>query len=130
MSKETQGESKGILDSLSRLAASMVAIAHTRLELLSNDLAEDRERLLFMLMVVLGALFSLGVGVVLLVILLVVAFWDSHRLVVLISLAGLFLAGGGAACVWVMHEVKTMPTLFAASLAELAKDRQSLGPRS
>ena len=37
MSEETPGGSKGLLDSLKGLAASLIAIVHTRLELLSVD---------------------------------------------------------------------------------------------
>jgi len=60
------------------------------------------------------------------VLLLVVAFWDTHRLLVLGSLAGLFLAAGGAAGWFVLHIARTRPRLFATSLSELLKDRQQL----
>ncbi|MBS1132667.1 MAG: hypothetical protein H6R16_3669, partial [Proteobacteria bacterium] len=46
MSEKTPGESKGLLESLTTLAATLVAIAHTRLDLLSSDLEEEREHLL------------------------------------------------------------------------------------
>ena len=83
MAEKTPGANKGLLESLTTLAATLVAIAHTRLDLLSADLEEDREHLLSLLVLTLAALFCLGVGVVLAAILLVVAFWDTHRLVVL-----------------------------------------------
>ena len=130
MSEKTPGESKGLLESLTTLAATLVAIAHTRLDLLSTDLEEDRAHLLSLLVLALVALFCLGVGVVLATILLVVAFWDTHRLLVLGSLAGFFLAAGMAAGAFAMHKARTKPRLFAASLSELLKDRQQLVSRS
>ena len=129
MTEETTGASKGLFYSLQRFAASLVAIAYTRLDLLSTDMEEERERLASLLLVVLVALFCLGVGVVLMVILIAVAFWDSDRLLALGGLAGIFLAGGVAAWLFALHKLRTKPRLFAASLAELSKDRQQLTPR-
>ena len=58
----------------------------------------EREYLLSLLVLALAALFCLGVGVGLAtMILLAVAFWDTHRRLVPGSLAGLFLAVGMAA---------------------------------
>jgi uncharacterized membrane protein YqjE len=129
MSEKTPGESKGLLESLTTLAATLVAVAHTRLDLLSSDLEEEREHLLSLLVLALAALFCLGVGVLLATLLLVVAFWDTHRLLVLGSLAGLFLVAGMAAWGFALHKARTKPRLFAASMSELLKDRQQLVSR-
>ncbi|MHB1675978.1 MAG: phage holin family protein [Sulfuriferula sp.] len=130
MSEEIPMESKGLFDSLRVLAASLVAIAYTRLDLLSTDLEEEWERLVSLLIMMLAALFCLGVGVVLMTILIVVAFWDSYRLVVLTGLTALFLIGGVAAWQFVTRQRKNKPRLFTASLEELAKDHQQLTLRS
>ena len=129
MTEKTPGESKGLLESLTTLAATLVAIAHTRLDLLSADLEEDREHLLSLLVLTLAALLCLVVGVVLATILLVVAFWDTHRLLVLGALAGFFLTSGVAAWMYAMHKARKKPRVFAASLSELLKDRQQLVSR-
>jgi uncharacterized membrane protein YqjE len=129
MSEKTPGESQGLLESLTAMAATLVAIAHTRLELLSADVEEDRAHVLSLLMLAMAALFFLGVGLVLAAILLVVAFWDTHRLLVLGSLGGFFLAAGTAAGAYALHKARTKPRLFAASLSELFKDRQQLVAR-
>lgn len=130
MSDKTPGESKGLLESLRALAASLVAIAHTRLDLLSADVEEDRAHVLSLLVLALAALFFLGIGVVLAAILLAVAFWDTHRLLALGSLAGFFLAAGIAAGLFALRKARTKPRLFATSLSELLKDRQQLVSRS
>jgi uncharacterized membrane protein YqjE len=126
MAEKTPGGSRGLLESLTVLAATLVAIAHTRLDLLSTDLEVDREYFLSLLVLTLVALFCLGVGVVLAMILLVAVFWDTYRLLVLGALAGFFLAVGMAAWGFAIHKARTKPRLFASSLSELYKDRQQL----
>ena len=130
MIEKTPGESRGLLESLTTLAATLVAIAHTRLDLLSTDVEEERAQVLSLLVLALVALYCFGIGVVLAAILLVAAFWDTHRLLVLGSLAGFFLAAGMVAGAYAMHKARTKPRLFAASLSELLKDRQQLVSRS
>jgi uncharacterized membrane protein YqjE len=129
MAEKTPGGSRGLLESLTVLAATLVAIAHTRLDLLSTDLEVDREYFLSLLVLTLVALFCLGVGVVLAMILLVAVFWDTYRLLVLGALAGFFLAVGMAAWGFAIHKARTKPRLFASSLSELYKDRQQLDSR-
>jgi uncharacterized membrane protein YqjE len=124
-----QTDGKGLLASLSVLAGTLTGIIHTRLDLLSSDLEEDRERWLSLLVLALVALFFTGVGVVLAVILLVVAFWDSYRLLVLGTLTALFLASGLAAWRIAVHKARAKPRLFEATLSELRKDRQHLMSR-
>lgn len=126
MAEPSHASPGGLFESLKTLSASLVSIVQTRLELLSTDVAEAREHLIALLVMGLVALFCLGVGLVLLSILIVVALWESHRLMALGGLTGVFLVAG-AGVVWLaMHKVRTRPRLFAASLAELSKDRQHL----
>lgn len=120
---------KGLLESLTALAATLVAVAHTRLDLLSSDLEEERAYLMSLLGWAVIALSCLGIGVVLATILLVAVFWDTHRLLVLGSLAGFFLATAVATLLFALHKVRTKPRLFAASLSEFQKDRQHLVSR-
>ena len=129
MPYQTPGGGKGLLASLAALASTLVAIAHTRLDLLSSDLEEERAHLLSLLVLALSALFFLGIGVLLATLLVVVAFWDTYRLPVLAVLAVIFLAAGISAWRIALHKARTKPRLFAASLAELLKDRQQLVSR-
>lgn len=126
MAEESHAAAGGLFESLKTLSVSLISIVHTRLELLSTDVAEEREHLITLLMLVLVALFCLGVGVVLLAILIAVAFWESHRLVALGGLTGFFLTASAGLGWLAMHKVRTKPRLFEASLAELSKDRQQL----
>ena len=117
---------EGILTSLQSLAATAVAVVHNRLNLLSNDLEIAREELVSTLIMVLVALFCLCFGVLLLSIFVVVVFWDTHRLLALGSVTGLFLLVGIFFAWRVSRTLKAMPSTFEASLTELAKDYSSL----
>lgn len=130
MAGEPHAASEGLFDSLRKLSVSLVGIVHTRLELLSNDIAEEREHLITLLVLGQLALFFLGVGVVLLALLVVVAFWETHRLLALAGVTGLFLLASAGAAWLALHKVRTRPRLFEASLAELSKDRQHLTSKS
>ncbi|OZA31278.1 MAG: hypothetical protein B7X93_00110 [Hydrogenophilales bacterium 17-61-9] len=126
MAEESHAASEGLFESLKTLSVSLVSIVHTRLELLSTDVAEEREQLTSFLVRVLVALGCLGVGVVLLAMLVVIAFWETHRLLALAGLTGFFLTAGVGLGWFALHRVRTKPRLFEASLAELSKDRQQL----
>ena len=126
MAEESQAAPEGLFESLKTLSVSLVSIVHTRLELLSTDVAEEREQLTSFLVLVLVALGCLGVGLVLLAILVVVAFWETHRLLALSGMTGVFLMAGIGLGWFAMHRIRTKPRLFEASLAELSKDQQQL----
>lgn len=118
-----------MFESLSALSATMVAILYTRLDLLSIDLEEERSHAILQLVLVLTALFFIGVGVVFVSVLLVVVYWETQRILVLGILAGSFLLAGLVAGGFALYKVRTKPRLFAASLSELHKDSEQLESR-
>ena len=122
-----QQAGSGLLASIGRLLSTLTEVASTRLELLANELYEERLRVERMLLCFFAALFCVGLGVLLLTLLIVAMFWDQHRLLVLGCLSSLFLVAGAllAAKFYAMSQVRT--GLFSASLAELRKDREHLG---
>jgi uncharacterized membrane protein YqjE len=126
MAESTNQASEGLLSSLKNLTISLIAIVHTRLELISTDLEEGRERFISLLALAFISLFSLCFGAVMLTILVVVVFWDTHRLLVMGSLTGLFIIIGAAIGALVVRRLKRMPRMFEASLAELIKDHQEM----
>jgi len=114
MAMDRPRDGQGLLASLTALAATLVAIAYIRLDLLSTGLEEAREHLTSLMVLGLAALFCLGVGVVLATILLVVAFWDTHRLLVLAALSGFFLTTSLAVWSFALRKARARPRLFAA----------------
>lgn len=118
----------GLFASLRNFAATLTGVAQTRLELLANEVEEEKLRFAQLLLFGSIALFCLAMGSVFLAIFITVLLWDSHRLLVLGGLAVLFFSLGGVAVVMFRARASVGGRLFAASLAELGKDRQQLLP--
>lgn len=116
----------GLMDSVKRLLGTLSGIVSTRLELLSNELQE--ERLYWMRILLLGvvALFCLGVAALLLTALIVVLFWEDHLIAALAGLSGFFFALGALLVSVMRSKARDKSKLFSASLAELSKDRDQL----
>lgn len=116
-------------ESLRGLAESGLATLQTRLELFSVELKEEKLRAgSFLFDTVLAALF-IGFGIVFLLIFLTVLFWDSHRLLALGLATTVLLAAGIWAGTRAATRLRAGSRLFAASLAELAQDRETLRPK-
>lgn len=126
MTEDTQAADEGLVAAIKKTSALLLAMARTRLELLSTDLEEGRTRLISLLIMTFVSLFCLCFGVVLLAIFVVIAFWESHRLLVLGGLTATFLTVGIVLCILAIRAAKMMPSLFEASLVELAKDQEVL----
>lgn len=116
----------GLMGSIRQLLSTVTSIASTRLELLANELQEERLRLTQMLLFALFALFCFGVGILLLTAFIVVLFWDDHRLAVLGALSALFLALGALMAMLLRSKAQAKSRLFSSSLAELTEDRKQL----
>ncbi len=112
--------------SVKRLLSTLTAIVATRLELLANELQEERLRLTQMLLFILFALFCFGMGILLLTVFVVVLFWDEHRLAVTGILGMFFIAIGVLLALLLRRKAQEKTRLFSASLAELAKDMEQL----
>lgn len=109
--------------------ATGLAAVQTRLELLAVEVREEEHRLSALLFnLVLAALF-IGFGLVAVIILITVALWDSHRLLALGVGAALLLGGGLLTGATAARLARQASHLFAASLAELARDRDELERR-
>ena len=111
---------------LRRLGASLLTLGRIRLELFTIELQEEKSRVAQLLgWTVLAALLA-GFGLLLAVLWVTVALWDSHRLLALGAGAGLFLGGAW----WAVRQVQRLTALpsplFDASLGELRQDAAAL----
>jgi len=121
----------GLLHSIRHLAGNLLGAAQTRLDILSTELEEERVRLEQMLLIALAAAFCLAMGIVLCVALIVLYYWDTHRLAAVGVLALAFLAAGVALGLFLRDKAKTRPKPFAITRGELAKDQAMLrGPQA
>jgi uncharacterized membrane protein YqjE len=127
--KDTDNPGMGLFDSLRGLLASVIAIVHNRLELLSTELQEEIGRVALLLLWGAMALFFAFLGITFVGLLVVIALWDEHRLLAAASLAGVFVALALLAAFAAWKQIGTKPRPFDASLNELAKDHEQLAPR-
>jgi len=111
---------------LRRLAASLLTLGRIRLELFAIEAQEEKDRIASLLLwAVLAALLA-GFGLLMGLLLVTVALWDSHRL--------LALGGGTAvlvlAAVVALHKVRQLidqpATLLQASIGQLREDADAL----
>lgn len=116
----------GLFASLKGLFGTSLALVQNRLQLLGVELSEERGRLLSLLTYGAIALICLSAGLVFLAVFLTVLLWDSHRLLALGVFSALFLGAGVATLLVAVNYARAGSTLFKASLAELARDREAL----
>ena len=114
---------------LRRFIDTALATAQTRLELFVVEAQEEKLRLASLLFNTLLAAVFLGFGVVFLAVFLTVLFWDGYRLVALGAGTVVLVACGLVAARNAAREARNGRHLFAASLGELARDREALRPR-
>ncbi len=119
-----------MLGSIKRLLSTLTSVASTRLELLANELYEERLHVEQMLLHFFSALFFFGMTIMLLTVFVVVLFWDTHRLAVLAGLSTLFFVLGLIVVNRLQKIARTKSKLFSVSLTELARDREQLGGRN
>ena len=129
MSEAAGGEGRqagGLLVSLKTLARSLLALAHTRLDIIGSEIEEQRAILLREVQLAVIAAFCLGLGAAFTALFFVVLFWDSQRLLVIGLFAAAFLIGAGAMIAVLRAAGRERPRIFSATIQELDKDRESL----
>lgn len=117
--------SEGIFASVKNLAATYIAMGRTRLELLGNEIAVEKQRFLTLILLSQVLVFSLTLGVIMLVALITLLFWDQ-RLLVVALMAMFFLGLAGYLYVAVRRLLHPPESVFAGSLAELEEDVRQL----
>lgn len=118
-----------LTESLHGLLDTGLHSVQTRLELLAVEVQEEKLRVTGLLFNTLLAAVMLGFGLVFVAVFLTVLFWEEHRLLALGLACVVFLGGGLLAATNAAREIRRGSRLFAASLAELARDRDAVQRR-
>lgn len=116
----------GLFASLRRLLATGLEIAQVRLQLLGNELEQEKLRLFDGLLLAGVGLMMVTVGAALLCGFVLMLFWEGYRLAALAALTLLFLGGGLLVLRAGGQRLRSPGSLFQASLAELRQDRAGL----
>ena len=118
-------EGQGLLAALSNIATSLLATGKTRLELLGNEIEEEKLRAMRLLLLAQALVFCLGVATLLATALLTLLFWDN-RIIVLSLACALFVGLGAYAYSCFKRATQRPDAVFAASIAELKEDLRQL----
>jgi uncharacterized membrane protein YqjE len=116
----------GLLSSLGNLAATLVGIAHTRLQLLTTELQEEVQRAAQVLIWSAIALLAGMLAVFLGALTVIFYYWDTHRLLASLLVTGAFFALALIAVTVLMAKLRVKPQLLDATLNELKRDHQHL----
>jgi uncharacterized membrane protein YqjE len=119
----------GLLGLARHFGATMVALLHTRVELLATEFEEEVQRgLLVFLSLMLALLFG-ALSILMLAVTLLVIFWDEHRILVAALITLTFLVITIVMAVLTQRRVTRKPRFLSATIEELKRDRTHLeGP--
>jgi len=131
MNEASQGETQsqiavGLFRSLGNLAATVVGIAHTRLELLTTELQEEVQRAAQLLLWAAVALLAGMLAVFLGALTVIFYFWETHRLLASLLITALFATLAVLAVCMLYAKLRGKPPILQATLTELARDREHL----
>jgi uncharacterized membrane protein YqjE len=113
----------GLAPAVRRLVAGGLAIARTRLELASVELALERARFTSIVAYAVAGAVLATLAAAALTLFVVAYFWDTHRYEAIAALVAVYGALAAFAFLRAAAIVSRQPTPFAASIAELEKDR-------
>ncbi|MEO8023221.1 phage holin family protein [Polaromonas sp.] len=120
------GQPPRLFASLRQLALTALAMTHTRLTLAGIELEEELQRLIGLLLNLLGLLVFGLVGVLIFTFMIVLAVDASQRVAVLAFFAAVYLGLGGWFWWRVRHTLATRPPFLQATFSEMAQDRDAL----
>ena len=121
--QESPPASSGLVDAFRRLGAGVVALVQDRLELIAVEAHEEALRVFQILIWMNAAIFSGMLALTFISFAVVFLFWETARVAVAFSLAGIYLAAFVAIAFYLRHLIETLSKPFAATREEIAKDR-------
>lgn len=122
---QNNAQNAGLFAALKGIAATLLDTGRTRLELLGNEIEEEKLRALHQLLLAQVVMFCFGTGALLAVAWLTVLFWDS-KVLLIGGFATLFVGLGGIFLRVFLAASQRPQPVFASSLAELEEDLRQL----
>ena len=119
----------GLFQSLSNFAGTLIAIAHTRLQLLTTELQEEVRQVGAILLWAFIAAFAAMMGLFLGALAVIFVFWETHRIAASLAMIALFILIAIGAGLMLAKKLRDKPPMLDDTLAELAKDRDNLKAR-
>jgi uncharacterized membrane protein YqjE len=127
--QEPPQSTSGLFQSFSNFAATLIAIGHTRLQLLTTELQEEVRQVGGILLWAFVAAFTALLGLFLAALSFIFAFWDTHRIAASLAMIAMFVGLSIFAALVLRRKLREKPPMLDDTLAELAKDRDNLRSR-
>lgn len=128
-SEPAEGPVGRLLKSAGGFLASLLAIGRTRLELLTVELQLELRRIAGFLVLGFVAVLAAAMALLMAGIAVIVAFWDTHRLLAALGVTLTFLLVAGGALGLLVRGIRAHPRLLEGTLAELSRDVEQLRGR-
>ena len=122
---ETRHESGGLFATGKRILKTLYSLAETRLELFVVELQEERIRMFDALLLVSVCVLCSFMALALLTLIVIVVFWEQHRILVMVLLTLAYAAGAG----WSFYRLRRrfeQWQSFSSTLEQIKKDQSCL----
>lgn len=113
---------ENLISRVRQIMRSTSALAHTRLELLSLELAEEKSRWVSTLVLTLAAVLLAAGTLFAFTVLIAAIFWDSYRWQALTTLTVVYAVLTLLCAVFIKRKLGNAPRPFEATLREFEKD--------
>lgn len=129
--EETPGRTPGgLFESVRTLFGTLGAMARTRAELFSNELEQELRRIVGTLVGAMIVLAFTSLALLFAALAIVVAVWETYRVTATVLLATGFVILAVVAYIVTVRRRQRTTRLLAATLGELKRDLEQLGPRA
>ncbi|MDA8093541.1 MAG: phage holin family protein [Betaproteobacteria bacterium] len=132
MVKESPGRgdgerSEGLLESLKTLLSTLLAIVYNRAQIFATELEEERLRFERRILLAFATVVFLAMALLFLSLGIMFLLWNRYRILALVGVTAFYLVLACVAFWGLLHDFRSKPRLFQATLSELDKDRRGLG---
>ena len=124
------GPASQLLRSAVQLFANVLEAAHTRAELLTTEVEEEIQRVARLLLLGFAALLSGILGALIAGFVIVIVFWDTHRLAAALAVLGVFVLAAVSCAIAAGNQLRARQRLLSATRSELARDVARLRSQS
>ncbi|AYA42040.1 phage holin family protein [Xenorhabdus nematophila] len=124
-SPDSKGPGKGLLNTLRRVAAIIVHMVETRIQLVAVELEEGAATLVQLLLMVGFTLLFAGFGLMCLLVLIFWAIDPAYRIIAMAITAGILLILAVFSAIWTIRKAQKL-TFLSATREQLSIDRKML----
>ena len=117
---------QGPIASLRRILATLLDLGRTRIELIAVEIEEQIEYAAKLLLWGIAAVYFGSLALLLLAFTIVIAFWDTHRMLAAIGVTAAFALAAAGAGFSVRKRLRQRPRILSATSAELKRDADAL----